>query len=127
MAWGNVNVGQKDVDASGYVSNELVGTPGGLATLDGDGILTASQRPTVDCYTKAQADAKISEAVSAHNSNTEAHSDIRTNITSLQAKMKQLEMKFSDVTANAFTVDFDTLDGVTITGVWNASQARIEY
>lgn len=127
MAWGNVNVGQKDIDASGYVSSELMGTAGGIATLNSEGKLTESQRPDIDAYTKAETESKISEAVSTHNTNTEAHSDIRATLSSLQTKIKTLEMKFSDVTDNAFTVDFDTLDDATVTGVWNEPQARVEF
>lgn len=33
---------------------------------------------------------------------------------------------FNNITANPFSIDFDTLDGLTIDGVWNESLRRIE-
>lgn len=33
---------------------------------------------------------------------------------------------FNDITANPFNITFDTLDGLTVTGVWNSSSGRVE-
>lgn len=33
---------------------------------------------------------------------------------------------FNDITANPFNITFDNLDGLTVTGVWNVTQGRIE-
>lgn len=33
---------------------------------------------------------------------------------------------FNDISANPFSIEFNTLDGFTITGVWNESLRRIE-
>lgn len=33
---------------------------------------------------------------------------------------------FNNISANPFTVNFNSLDGLTITGVWNESLSRIE-
>lgn len=33
---------------------------------------------------------------------------------------------FHNITANPFSIEFNTLDGLTITGVWNESMKRIE-
>lgn len=33
---------------------------------------------------------------------------------------------FHNISANPFTIKFDSLDGLTITGVWNESLKRIE-
>lgn len=39
-----------------------------------------------------------------------------------------LQLKIAtDVTANPFSVTFESLDGLTVTGVWNADLARIEF
>ena len=62
MALGIVNVGQAQAENNNYLTNEQVGVAGGLATLDGNGKLTESQRPEVDAYTQAQTDTKISDA-----------------------------------------------------------------
>ena len=33
---------------------------------------------------------------------------------------------FSDISDNPFSITFDTLDGLTVTGVWNTESSRIE-
>ena len=33
----------------------------------------------------------------------------------------------TDVTGNPFTVTFDTLTGLAVTGIWNAAQKRLEF
>lgn len=33
---------------------------------------------------------------------------------------------FSDITANPFTITFDSLDGITVNGIWNDKLGRIE-
>ena len=33
---------------------------------------------------------------------------------------------FNDITANPFNIAFDSLDGLTVAGIWNTSQSRIE-
>ena len=33
---------------------------------------------------------------------------------------------FNNISANPFTIEFNTLDGLTVTGVWNESMKRIE-
>lgn len=128
MAYGTVNVGQAQAENNNYLTNEQVGVAGGLATLDGDGKLTESQRPVIDAYTKAQTDGKIEDAVGAHDASPTAHSDIRGTLANLEASVEALELKFgADVKENPFTVTFATLDDVTVTGVWNTAQARIEF
>ena len=129
MAMGNVNVGTPGVgDDSGFVKNNQIGVPGGIATLDADGHLTESQRPAVDAYTKAETDQNISSAVDTHNSADTAHGDIRASMAAMNANIKAIELKFStNVTKNPFSATFGSLDGLTVTGVWNAEQARVEF
>lgn len=128
MAYGTVNVGQAQAENNNYLTNEQVGVAGGLATLDGDGKLTESQRPVIDAYTKAQTDGKIEDAVDAHDASPTAHSDIRGTLATLEASVEAIELKFgANVTKNPFTVTFATLNDVTVTGVWNTAQARIEF
>lgn len=39
-----------------------------------------------------------------------------------------IELKFgTNVTKNPFSATFGSLDGLTVTGVWNADQARVEF
>lgn len=128
MAYGTVNVGQAQAENNNYLTNEQVGVAGGLATLDGNGKLTESQRPDFDAYTKAQTDEKIDTAVDAHDASPTAHSDIRGTLATLEASVEAIELKFgANVTENPFTVTFATLNDVTVTGVWNTAQARIEF
>ena len=128
MAYGTVNVGQAQTDDSKYITTEQVGTPGGLATLDANGKLTASQRPDIDAYTKQQADDLVDQDIAAHNSDASAHGDIRASVASVEAAVKAIELKYgTDITKNPFSVGFTTLDAVNVTGVWNASLGRIEF
>lgn len=128
MAYGTVNVGQAQTDDSKYITTEQVGTPGGLATLDANGKLTASQRPEIDAYTKQQTDDLVDQDIATHNSDASAHGDIRASVASVEAAVKAIELKYgTDITKNPFSVGFTTLDAVNVTGVWNASLGRIEF
>lgn len=128
MAYGTVNVGQAQSENNNYLTNENVGVPGGLATLNASGELTESQRWEVDAYTKAQADQKVSDAVNTHNTSPTAHPDILAAVAALETEVEALNLKFgTDVTGNAFSVTFSTLDDVIVTGIWNTAQARIEF
>ena len=128
MAYGTVNAGQVQSENNNYLTNENVGVPGGLATLNASGELTESQRWEVDAYTKAQADQKVSDAVNTHNTSPTAHPDILAAVAALETEVEALNLKFgTDVTGNAFSVTFSTLDDVIVTGVWNTAQARIEF
>lgn len=128
MAYGSFNAGPGKAPDEDVVRTNQIGVPGGIATLDADGHLTESQRPTVDAYTKAQTDQKISSAVDAHNSAENAHGDIRASVAAMNASIKAIELKFgTNVTKNPFSATFGSLDRLTVTGVWNAEQARVEF
>lgn len=128
MAYGSFNAGPGKAPDEDVVRTNQIGVPGGIATLDADGHLTESQRPTVDAYTKAQTDQKISSAVDAHNSAENAHGDIRASVAAMNASIKAIELKFgTNVTKNPFSATFGSLDGLTVTGVWNEEQARVEF
>ena len=128
MAYGSFNAGTGKAPDEDVVRTNQIGVPGGIATLDADGHLTESQRPTVDAYTKAQTDQKISSAVDAHNSAENAHGDIRASVAAMNASIKAIELKFgTNVTKNPFSATFGSLDGLAVAGVWNAEQARVEF
>lgn len=128
MAYGSFNAGPGKAPDEDVVRTDQIGVPGGIATLDADGHLTESQRPTVDAYTKAQTDQKISSSVDAHNSAENAHGDIRASVAAMNASIKAIELKFgTNVTKNPFSATFGSLDSLTVTGVWNAEQARVEF
>ena len=101
MAYGNVNVAVPGVsnDESSYLKTEQAGAPGGVATLDADGKLSESQ-----------------------------HGDIRASVAAMRGSINAIELKFgTNVTKNPFSATFSSLDGLTVTGVWNAEQARVEF
>ena len=130
MAYGNVNVAVPGVsnDESSYLKTEQAGAPGGVATLDADGKLSESQRPTVNAYTKAQTDQNINTAVDAHNSADTAHGDIRASVAAMRGSINAIELKFgTNVTKNPFSATFGSLDSLAVAGVWNAEQARVEF
>ena len=128
MALGSVNVGQKQTEDSKFIGSDRVGVPGGMATLGADGKLTKSQMPEIDAYTKRQTDELIDGDVTTHNTDASAHGDIRAAVSAVEASVKVLELKYgTDITGNPFSVGFMTLDGVVVTGVWNASLGRIEF
>lgn len=128
MAYGSFNAGPGKAPDEDVVHTNQIGVPGGVATLDADGKLSESQRPEVDAYTKAETDQRISAAMDAHNGAENAHSDIRASVAAMNASIKAIELKFgTNVTKNPFSATFGSLDGLTVTGVWNAEQARVEF
>lgn len=81
-----------------------------------------------EVYTKPETDSIVSEAVREHNTGQSAHAGIVTSLSALDTRLAMLELKYgTNVTGNAFAVDFDTLDGLIVTGVWNEELARIEF
>lgn len=128
MAYGSFNAGPGKAPDEDVVRTDQIGVPGGVATLDADGKLSESQRPMVDAYTKAQTDQNISTAVDAHNSADTAHGDIRASVAAMRGSINAIELKFgTNVTKNPFSATFSSLDGLTVTGAWNAEQARVEF
>ncbi len=128
MALGIVNVGQPKTDENAYLKTDQVGVPSGLATLGADGKLTKSQRPESDGYTKQQTDDLVAQEIEKHNADATAHGDIRASVSSVEAAVKALDLKYgTNVTKNPFSISFESLNGVTVTGVWNKAQARIEF
>ena len=125
MAYGSFNAGPGKAPDEDVVRTNQIGVPGGVATLDADGKLSESQRPAVNAYAKAETDQRISAAVDAHNGAENAHSDIRASVAAMNASIKAIELKFG--TKNPFSATFGSLDGLTVTGAWNAEQARVEF
>lgn len=56
-------------------------------------------------------------------------SDIPSDLSSLEARVKALELAGTEVTKNAFSITFEDLDAVDSSqiGVWNRSLKRIEF
>lgn len=80
----------------------------------------------------------LNKAIAAHNTDITAHPDLRsmiqetgnmeTEITNLDSRLSLLELMYrTNVSGNPFSVTFSDLSDVTATGVYNASQKRIEF
>lgn len=70
----------------------------------------------------------IRNEIAKHNADPEAHGAIRKELDALDIRVTRLELMYgTDVTGNPFTVTFETLEGVTATGVWNSGQKRMEF
>lgn len=66
--------------------------------------------------------------IDAHNTDATAHPSIRTAMASLDSRLSLLELMYNtDVSGNPFTVTFGTLTDLTVEGVWNQTQSRIEF
>jgi len=81
-----------------------------------------------DFYTKAQTDELVSDAIHAHDVNEDAHGDVRAGVAGLDSRVSALEVIMGGgVSTNPFSVTFVSLADVTVTGVWNKTQGRIEF
>ena len=70
----------------------------------------------------------VEERIQEHDLSPESHKDLRIAAAKMQADIDILQLKIAtNVTANPFSVTFESLDGLTVTGVWNADLARIEF
>lgn len=66
--------------------------------------------------------------IDAHNADTEAHPFLQNLNAALDSRLSLLELMYNtDVSGNPFTVTFDSLTGLEVTGVWNTNQKRIEF
>lgn len=66
--------------------------------------------------------------IAAHNNDPEAHQDIRGSISAVDSRLALLELLLNtNVTGNPFVVTFQTIDGVSVEGVWNESEKRVEF
>ena len=46
----------------------------------------------------------------------------------VDSRLSLLELMYNtDVSGNPFTVTFDSLTGLVVTGVWNTNQKRLEF
>lgn len=66
--------------------------------------------------------------IDVHDNHPDAHAHLRGLISGVDARLSLLELMYNtDVSGNPFTVTFESLEGTSVTGVWNAAQARIEF
>ncbi len=66
--------------------------------------------------------------IGTHNSDPDAHPFIRNLVSGMDARLSLLELMYNtDVSGNPFTVTFDSLEGLAVSGVHNTTQKRIEF
>lgn len=71
---------------------------------------------------------ELAQAVADHDGDPNAHPYLRGQWAGLDARISLLELMYAtDVSGNPFTVTFESLAGLTCTGVWNAALTRLEF
>lgn len=72
--------------------------------------------------------AEAQRPIDEHNADPEAHPYLQDMISGIDDRLSLLELMFrTDVSGNAFTVTFKSLEGTVVTGVWNQPLARLEF
>lgn len=81
-----------------------------------------------DCFYMEQLPDGRVRLTPAPDSVPEPGTDINKSLLQLMEDRIVLLMNrlFDDITGNPFNYTFDTLDGLTVSGVWNSAQSRIE-
>lgn len=84
----------------------------------------------------------LAHTMEAHNADPEAHPDIReelatvtannesmeTVVAEVDARLTLLELMYrTQVSGNPFTVSFDNMTNLLVTGVWNETMKRVEF
>lgn len=60
-----------------------------------------------------------------HENTTDA---MQTRMDTLESRLDQIELKyFHSIVGISYNVTFASLDGLVVTGVWNATSERIEF
>lgn len=71
---------------------------------------------------------ELAQAVASHDGDAKAHPHLLGLYAGADARLSLLELMYNtDVSGNPFTVTFESLTGLVATGVWNASQGRLEF
>ncbi len=78
---------------------------------------------------------RLENALSVHNSDPDAHGAILGNISQLEGDVSRLEGEVAEIklrvdtniTANPFSVTFNTLDGLSVSGVYNATRGTVDF
>lgn len=66
--------------------------------------------------------------IDKHNADPDAHSSIQNQMSVIDSRVSLLELIIStEVDGNPFAVTFETLNDVTVEGVWNSGAYRIDF
>nr|DAL77548.1 MAG TPA: tail-collar fiber protein [Caudoviricetes sp.] len=72
--------------------------------------------------------ADVEKRIAAHNADHAAHPFLLGKISDFDARLSLIELQYgTDVNGNPFIVTFENLDSVTVQGVWNEPERRIEF
>lgn len=71
---------------------------------------------------------KAQELVDLHDISSSAHQSIQSDMSDIDSRLSLMELMYStEVKGNPFAVTFDSLEGLTVSGVWNVPQKKIEF
>ena len=112
-------IGDAEVDLSDYVTQEYVAKADDTLITEIFNTLQASSERYVGTANLAKFWALVKPLVSSDD----------TAITDLTARVELLELCVmnGEIEGNPFYITFDTLDGCTVTGVWNTENNRIDF
>lgn len=72
--------------------------------------------------------AKLLPLIQAHNIDPDAHAGLARRIQTVESDIARLRLQVgTGITTNAFSVTFDSLDGLEVEGVWNRDRAQIAF
>lgn len=81
-----------------------------------------------EVYTKSESDAETASAIADHNTNANAHGSILGSLSRLEGEIETLNLKYStNITANAFSVTFETIDELSVAGVYNTERGTVDF
>lgn len=71
---------------------------------------------------------RMEDALSAHCADVNAHGSILSDIEGLRGEVETLKLKVdTNITANSFSVTFDSLDGLSVEGVFNEKRRTVDF
>lgn len=113
-------------------SAELPGKPGQHYFDQSDGgeyiCIGTDENGAVWVRVGAWAVEQAKKLLAEHNADPAAHPDLRDTDRLLDSRLSLLELMFNtDVSGNPFTATFESLVGLTATGIWNEPQKRLEF
>lgn len=71
---------------------------------------------------------RLQNALAEHNTSPEAHSGLQKELLRIDFEVSMLKLKYdTKITANEFSVTFETVDGLSVDGVYNTARGRIDF
>ena len=71
---------------------------------------------------------RMEAALAEHNVSLDAHSGFQKELMALTGDVNLLKLKYNtNITANPFTVTFETADGIALDGVYNTERGTIDF